>query len=87
MIVERNYYKENYYELREKLHDLEIVRRTQPSPPEANMRKRELASALFGKIIDSVHNFATDMKETIGEFARPVEPEPQSRASAALWNM
>lgn len=74
--------------MKDRLRGLDIARRTQPSLTEVNLRKRELATALFGKIIDTVHSVAADVKNSISELTKTKEePEPPSRTSAALWNM
>ncbi|KAM7541998.1 hypothetical protein Aperf_G00000013210 [Anoplocephala perfoliata] len=92
IIVERNYYKEHYFEVQDRLSALEMAvqYRTETSQP---MRKRDMARALASGIFHSVRRFADNVAQDFGELLMPsVEPSsslppPPSQTSTALWNI
>lgn len=85
IIVERNYYKEHYFEARDRLRAMET--------PQLAMRKRDMARALASGIFQSVCKFADNVAQDVGELLMPnaepspSPPPPPSQTSTALWNM
>ncbi|VDK44276.1 unnamed protein product [Taenia asiatica] len=89
ILVERNYYKEHYLELKSRLCETENAYYAQH--PFEHMRKREIASVLVSRIFQSMHHFASDVAQGFDELIAPTEdptpPPPRSRTSTALWNI
>ncbi|KAL5968125.1 JNK-interacting protein 3 [Taenia solium] len=89
ILVERNYYKEHYLEIKSRLCAIEDAYCAQH--PFAHMRKREIASVLVSRIFQSMHHFASDVAQGFDGLIAPIEdptpPPPPSRTSTALWNI
>uniref|UniRef100_A0A0R3T323 Dot/Icm secretion system substrate n=1 Tax=Rodentolepis nana TaxID=102285 RepID=A0A0R3T323_RODNA len=82
IILQRNHYKERFFEAQDRLRAIEIEARTQPEAQQ-HLRKRDMALSLFAGLVEGVRNFADGVKQELGEFIAP-SPESQSSSSSSI---
>nr|CDS27064.1 JNK interacting protein [Hymenolepis microstoma] len=80
IILQRNHYKERFFEAQDRLRAIEIEAQTQ-SEASQHLRKRDMALSLFAGLIEGVRNFAGGVKQELGEF---IAQSPESPSSSPL---
>lgn len=80
IILQRNHYKECFFEAQDRLRAIEIEARTQSETPQ-HLRKRDMALSLFAGLVEGVRNFADGVKQELGEF---IAQSPESSSSSLL---